>query len=115
MTLSDLFAELSPTPDAWPHPVVHYMQSQNGNLHPGSDFEILLDDVGPGPRFARDVLGGEAESTNVWIGDARSVTTLHKDPYENIYTVCRGSKTFVLLPPHEYYCLHGMSNSGRKC
>lgn len=29
------------------------------------------------------------------------------DPYENIYTVIRGSKTFTLLPPSEAYCLHG--------
>lgn len=29
------------------------------------------------------------------------------DPYENIYTVVRGSKTFTLLPPSEAYCLHG--------
>lgn len=31
------------------------------------------------------------------------------DPYENIYTVIRGSKTFILYPPTEFYCLHGQS------
>lgn len=29
------------------------------------------------------------------------------DPYENCYAVVRGTKTFVLLPPIEYYCIHG--------
>jgi Cupin-like domain len=29
------------------------------------------------------------------------------DPYENCYAVVRGTKTFVLLPPIEYYCVHG--------
>lgn len=33
------------------------------------------------------------------MGDGRAVTSLHKDPYENIYSVVRGSKTFTLLPP----------------
>jgi putative lipase involved disintegration of autophagic bodies len=31
------------------------------------------------------------------------------DPYENCYAVVRGTKTFVLLPPIEYYCIHGKS------
>lgn len=43
---------------------------------------------------------------NIWIGDSRSITSLHKDPYENIYLVIRGSKTFTLLPPTEFYSLH---------
>lgn len=38
------------------------------------------------------------------------LTLLHlTDPYENIYLVIRGSKTFTLLPPSEFYCLHGTS------
>lgn len=32
------------------------------------------------------------------------------DPYENIYMVVRGTKTFTLLPPTEAYCLHGVSS-----
>lgn len=35
----------------------------------------------------------------------------HSDPYENIYLVVRGSKTFTLLPPTEFYCLHGSLSS----
>jgi jumonji domain-containing protein 7 len=29
-----------------------------------------------------------------------------QDPYENIYAVVRGSKTFTLLPPADAYRLH---------
>lgn len=35
---------------------------------------------------------------------------MHKDPYENIYMVVRGTKTFTLLPPTEGYCIHGSSS-----
>jgi hypothetical protein len=75
------------------------------------------------------VLGREPDAINFWFGDSRSKTCLHKgkingpnsdsqcwppflrstftDPYENCYAVVRGTKTFVLLPPIEYYCVHG--------
>lgn len=33
--------------------------------------------------------------------------TLNIDPYENVYTVIRGSKHFTLLPPTEGWCLKG--------
>ncbi|ORY91719.1 cupin-like domain-domain-containing protein [Leucosporidium creatinivorum] len=84
---------------------VYYLQSQNGNL--GGEYEALLRDVGAeGPSFAREVFAQDPDACNLWIGDQRSVTSLHKDPYENIYLVIRGSKTFTLLPPAEFYCLH---------
>ncbi|KAG8755365.1 hypothetical protein FRC12_010911 [Ceratobasidium sp. 428] len=46
------------------------------------------------------------DAVNVWIGGSRSVTSVHSDPYENIYTVIRGAKHFILLPPTEGYTLH---------
>lgn len=33
------------------------------------------------------------------------------DPYENIYTVIRGTKHFLLFPPSEGWCLQGTSHS----
>ena len=39
-------------------------------------------------------------------GDNRSVSSWHKDPYENLYAVVRGTKVFLLLPPVEAYRLH---------
>lgn len=31
----------------------------------------------------------------------------HTDPYENIYSVVRGQKDFLLLPPSDSWCLEG--------
>ena len=36
---------------------------------------------------------------NFWMGDGRAVTSMHKDPYENIYCVMSGFKDFILIPP----------------
>ena len=74
------------------------------------------------------------DAVNLWIGDEKSVTSIHSgtlwntsmplevlrcvplthartraltDPYENIYTVIRGAKHFTLLPPTEGWCLQG--------
>ncbi|CEQ40537.1 SPOSA6832_02173, partial [Sporobolomyces salmonicolor] len=66
---------------------------------------------------AQESPAGEApEVANIWIGGSRSKTSTprgrtkhnHKktDPYENLYLVLRGSKTFTLLPPSEAYCVH---------
>ena len=43
---------------------------------------------------------------NIWIGDHKSVSSLHKDPYENIYAVVTGQKRFRLLPPTSQPFLH---------
>lgn len=36
------------------------------------------------------------------MGDERAVTSLHKDPYENIYCVISGFKDLILIPPTDY-------------
>ena len=56
--------------------------------------------------FARIALQKEADAINLWIGNDRSVTALHKDNYENIYIQVRGQKHFVLLPPVEMPCVN---------
>lgn len=43
--------------------------------------------------------GGTAEAVNLWIGTSKSITSFHHDPYENVYHVLSGSKTFTLLSP----------------
>ncbi|BGP54790.1 hypothetical protein JCM8202v2_002377 [Rhodotorula sphaerocarpa] len=71
------------------------------------EYAALAGDAGrDGPAFAREYFGERPDVANIWVGGSRSRTSLHKDPYENIYTVVRGSKTFTLLPPSEAYCLH---------
>lgn len=105
-----------------PQEPAFYLQSQSSNLgSPSSPTPLtpLLADLGSsiaGPSFAREVFETQPDATNLWIGDQRSVTSLHKDPYENLYLVIRGVKEFVLLPPTEFYCLHGESiRSSRRC
>ncbi|KAK4703976.1 peptidyl-lysine (3S)-dioxygenase / protease, partial [Phenoliferia sp. Uapishka_3] len=115
MSLEDLFASLNPkrTEINIPPPAVHYLQSQNGNLAESGELHPLLEDVGEGPEWAREVFGQKAFSSSrtfqLFIrkptGEPPDVAN-SPDPYENIYLVIRGTKTFTLLPPTEFYCLH---------
>lgn len=56
--------------------------------------------------FARIALEQNADAINLWIGNERSTTALHKDNYENIYVQIRGQKHFVLLPPIAMPCVN---------
>ena len=49
--------------------------------------------------FASAAFASLPDAINIWIGGRRSVSSLHRDPYENIYTVIQGSKSFKLFPP----------------
>ncbi|KAI0921861.1 hypothetical protein AcW1_004276 [Taiwanofungus camphoratus] len=95
---------------------IHYLQSQNGNLYSNryfdlgpkndpSEFESLRSDVPSEILWCSEALGRSPDAVNLWIGDSASVTSIHSDPYENIYTVIRGAKHFTLLPPTEGWCL----------
>ncbi|KAL1302367.1 hypothetical protein AAFC00_002770 [Neodothiora populina] len=80
------------------HGPVKYGQTQNDNLR--NEYASLFTDVPEkGPPFARIALQRAPEAINFWLGNARSVTSLHRDNYENIYAQVRGRKHFVLLPP----------------
>ena len=46
---------------------------------------------------AFDVQGPDA--VNLWMGDERAVSSMHKDHYENLFYVCSGEKVFTLCPP----------------
>lgn len=85
---------------------VLYLQSQDGNIYratPGLRGPPELADFQP--FIARDITwmeeatGGSAEAVNLWVGTSQSTTSLHHDPYENIYHVLSGSKTFTLVSP----------------
>ncbi|KAK4939442.1 hypothetical protein LTR10_020248 [Elasticomyces elasticus] len=106
MSLSSLFEKLCPrlpssSNDEEP---VHYLQSQNSNLT-STTLSPLLSDLPANLPFAEPVLG-DPEAINIWMGTGASVTSTHRDPYENLYLVLRGSKTFTLWPPVEELCLH---------
>ncbi|KAG1866618.1 cupin-like domain-containing protein [Suillus subalutaceus] len=92
-----------------------YLQSQNGNIYSSrffespnddsSEFCALRDDVPSNIPWVTEALGRNPDAVNIWIGNSKSITSIHSDPYENIYTVIRGSKHFTLLPPCEGWCL----------
>lgn len=94
MTLKQFF-ELSFCRDQH---MIAYLSQQNDNLR--TEFSELLNDINIDLEIARDVFDSpEPEAVNLWIGDERSVSSVHKDHYENFYAVISGEKTFTLLPP----------------
>ena len=81
-----------------------YIQQQNGNFT--SHFPELAQDVDAELQWASQAFGASPDAVNLWIGNAQSVTSFHKDHYENIYAVITGEKTFTLLPPCDAYRMH---------
>lgn len=55
---------------------VLYLQSQNDNLH--GELRDLLADATQDVPIASEVFGQKPDVANVWIGDERSITSLHK-------------------------------------
>ena len=77
---------------------VPYLSEQNDNLR--RSFPDFIEEIEPSIALADSVFGAEKlEAVNVWLGDERSVTSLHKDYFENMYAVVKGEKTFHLFPP----------------
>ena len=89
-----------PDPFSWKrgsvptHPPAYYIQSQNNNLH--GEFKALLNDIPQDIPFATEALGKKPDAVNFWLGNSRSVTSFHRDHYENIYHVVAGTKRFIL-------------------
>lgn len=93
MKLRDVLAELqNPEPSR-----VLYLQRQNSSLT--EEFSSLMEDIEGDLEWASAAFGTDIDAINFWLGDGRAISSLHKDPYENIYCVIRGSKTFTLYPP----------------
>uniref|UniRef100_A0A7S0RY55 JmjC domain-containing protein n=1 Tax=Pyramimonas obovata TaxID=1411642 RepID=A0A7S0RY55_9CHLO len=83
---------------------VPYAQHQNGSFT--EEYDSLIGDAEPHLEWASEALGGLPEAVNMWIGDERAVTSLHRDHYENLYVVVKGAKHFTLLPPADYHRLY---------
>ncbi|CAH0402988.1 unnamed protein product [Chilo suppressalis] len=77
--------------------MIPYIQKQNSNLI--EEFTELVDDVKREIPFATAAFNKSPDAVNFWMGDERAVTSMHKDPYENIYCVIDGYKDFILIPP----------------
>ena len=69
----------------------------------------LLEDCSPSMALGDESFGTEVEAVNLWVGDARSVSSLHKDHFENFYAVVRGTKEFLLYPPTDVMWLKSKS------
>ncbi|KAF0699872.1 Aste57867_9582 [Aphanomyces stellatus] len=83
---------------------IPYLSHQNDSLR--VQFPELMPDVDATIAFAAEAFGNDPEAVNLWIGDERAVSTMHKDHYENMYTVVRGRKHFTLLPPSDVAFLY---------
>ncbi|XP_075160117.1 jumonji domain containing 7 [Haematobia irritans] len=82
-----------------PRGVVYYIQKQNSNF--SLDFPELKDDIDASLlEFAEKCFNKPPDAVNFWMGDERAITSMHKDPYDNLYCVISGYKDFILLPPH---------------
>lgn len=77
---------------------VSYYSAQDGNLL--QDVPELMNDLDEEAlSFAKTAFGAEASAVNIWVGDGRSLTTMHADPFENLYLVVAGVKVFELRAP----------------
>jgi len=57
-------------------------------------------------QWAQEAFDTPPDAVNFWMGTNESVTSLHKDHYENIYCVIAGEKHFTLIPPVDYPYLY---------
>ncbi|KAL1878063.1 hypothetical protein VTK73DRAFT_8114 [Phialemonium thermophilum] len=87
-----------------PDSEVRYAQTQNDNLR--HEYISLFSQVQRDIPFARIALDREPDAINLWIGNSRSHTALHKDNYENVYVQILGQKNFVLMPPACQPCVN---------
>lgn len=88
------------------HPVVYYSR-QNDCLRTELS-ALFATGIFPSTfAFAEAAFGtGPPDAINLWIGNERSVSSTHKDHYENLFYVCSGKKEFILNPPADILFLH---------
>eukprot|EP00485_Elphidium_margaritaceum_P008595 CAMPEP_0202710218 /NCGR_PEP_ID=MMETSP1385-20130828/22238_1 /ASSEMBLY_ACC=CAM_ASM_000861 /TAXON_ID=933848 /ORGANISM="Elphidium margaritaceum" /LENGTH=299 /DNA_ID=CAMNT_0049369709 /DNA_START=30 /DNA_END=926 /DNA_ORIENTATION=+ len=76
---------------------VLYCQLQNGCMT--NEYSALCDDIEMDISWASSALNRKPDAVNFWMGESRSISSLHQDPYENLYCVLAGQKQFTLYPP----------------
>lgn len=84
-------------PNKGPGTIIPYLSQQNDNLR--KEFPELMKDIDMNFPLAEIFDSPEPEAVNLWIGDERSISSIHKDHFENFYFVVSGEKTFTLFPP----------------
>ncbi|KAL7531141.1 hypothetical protein ACHAWF_003643 [Thalassiosira exigua] len=89
-----------------PSPVLYYSR-QNDCLRTEVERLFFAKIFPESFAFAEQAFGtGPPDAINLWIGDERSVSSMHKDHYENLFYVCSGKKEFILCPPSDVLFLH---------
>lgn len=83
---------------------VAYLQEQNDCFR--NEYSALSQDCDDHIPWASEALGCLPEAVNLWIGNHLSVTSFHKDHYENLYAVVTGEKHFLLLPPTDVHRMY---------
>ena len=101
------FSEFAATLDPYGKGPVSYYSSQNSNVHTECSKLLTTNLLPPTlPTFEAAFSSGPPQAVNLWIGDGRAVTSMHRDPFENVYCVLAGVKIFVLVPPYMGGCLY---------
>lgn len=78
---------------------VLYYSRQNDCLR--CELPELMDYFPPSIPFVDEALDLKPDAINLWIGNERSVSSMHKDHYENIMGVALGEKIFTVCPPSD--------------
>ena len=76
----------------------HYYQKQNSSLSLECDYLLKNKNV-PKSVPLGDKVFESLDAINIWLGSSESISSIHKDPYENIYCVAEGKKKFSIAPP----------------
>jgi len=77
-------------------------EKRNVSCHPNNDeynithLATLFPDTFD---WAEEAFGTPLEAVNLWMGNQCSVSSMHKDFYENLFYVASGTKVFCLCPP----------------
>jgi jumonji domain-containing protein 7 len=66
----------------------------------------LKDLFPPGIDWAEQVFQTPLEAVNLWMGNESAISSMHKDPYENLFYVASGEKVFTLCPPSDVAFLY---------
>ena len=85
-----------------PSAAVYYYSRQNDclrtELKPLFNRHSFPDSFG----WAEEAFGtGPPDAVNLWIGNEKAVSSMHKDHYENLFYVLSGEKIFTLCPPSD--------------
>ena len=80
-----------------------YCQQQNGCMK--DEYSSLCGDIEMEVEFASTALNKKPDAVNFWMGESRSISSLHQDPFENLYCVISGTKEFSLYPPTDEWHL----------